>query len=168
MVATVATEAPTAATAPRSASTASACPWMAPRLVRSHLAMRRALAEQAAAHAAPCHAHSPTLLRCTTAVIATYALESVPITSSTCALQHTVAAHAGPADIDVQQLTLAEALAALADGTLTSEALTLAYLAQIAKYEPVYNAFTFFNEDALTEVRRNMAVGCGVDADRAC
>ena len=50
-------------------------------------------------------------------------------------------------------LTVAEALEGLAGGKFTSESLVLAYLVQIEKYEPFYNAFTFFNEFAIEEVR---------------
>ena len=49
-------------------------------------------------------------------------------------------------------LTLLDALEGLQNGTFTSELLTAAYLAQIAKYESTYNAFTFFNDFALSQV----------------
>ena len=53
----------------------------------------------------------------------------------------------------VLTLTLVDALDGLRNGTYTSELLTAAYLAQIAKYEGTLNAFTFFNNFALSQVR---------------
>ena len=44
-----------------------------------------------------------------------------------------------------------DTLAGLADGSFTSESLTLAYLEAIAKYEDSYNAFTFLSPDAVSD-----------------
>lgn len=56
-------------------------------------------------------------------------------------------------DIDVTELTIADVQKGFADGSFTSESLTLAFLARIAKYEPYYNAFTFMNADALATAK---------------
>ncbi len=56
-------------------------------------------------------------------------------------------------EIDVTELTIAEVQAGFAEGRFTSEALTLAHLERIEKYEPFYNAFTFMNPDALADAR---------------
>ena len=72
---------------------------------------------------------------------------------------------ADPADINTLYVTLVDALAGLEDGTLTSETLTAAYLAQIEKYEPIYNAFTFPNIFALSQARtsdRRRAAGAAI------
>jgi Asp-tRNA(Asn)/Glu-tRNA(Gln) amidotransferase A subunit family amidase len=63
-------------------------------------------------------------------------------------------------DIDVTELTIADVQAGFAEGRFTSEALTLAHLRRIEKYEPYYNAFTFMNEAALADAR-------AIDARRA-
>lgn len=55
--------------------------------------------------------------------------------------------------IDVTELTIADVQAGFAAGTFTSEALTLAHLERIARYEPYYNAFTYMNDDALADAR---------------
>jgi len=64
------------------------------------------------------------------------------------------------AQIDVTELTIADVQAGFAAGTFTSEALTLAHLKRIAKYEPYCNAFTFMHESALADAR-------AIDARRA-
>ena len=64
------------------------------------------------------------------------------------------------AQIDVTELTIADVQAGFAAGTFTSEALTLAHLKRIAKYEPYYNAFTFMHDGALADAR-------AIDARRA-
>jgi Asp-tRNA(Asn)/Glu-tRNA(Gln) amidotransferase A subunit family amidase len=56
-------------------------------------------------------------------------------------------------DIDVLELTIADAQKGFAEGTFTAEALAAAHLARIARYEPFYNAFTFMNPDALADAR---------------
>lgn len=56
-------------------------------------------------------------------------------------------------DIDVVELTIDKVQQGFADGTFTSEALTIAFLARIARYEPFYNAFTFMNPAALDDAR---------------
>jgi Asp-tRNA(Asn)/Glu-tRNA(Gln) amidotransferase A subunit family amidase len=61
---------------------------------------------------------------------------------------------------DPTSYTIAQAQAALAQGQITSVALTNAYLARITTYEPFYNAFTNMNPDALKEAG-------AVDAARA-
>lgn len=63
-------------------------------------------------------------------------------------------------DIDVIELTIADVQEGFAAGRFTSEALTLAHLKRIEKYEPYYNAFTFMNEAALADAR-------AIDARRA-
>ena len=74
---------------------------------------------------------------------------------------------ADPEDIDVLRITLADTLAGLKAGVFTSETLTKAFLAQIAKYEPLYNAFTFLNPFALSQARtsdRRRAAGARTGA----
>ena len=61
-------------------------------------------------------------------------------------------ASAGVAGLDVETLTIVDILAGLKNGSFTAEELTSAYLAQIARYEGVYNAFTFIAPDALAQV----------------
>jgi Asp-tRNA(Asn)/Glu-tRNA(Gln) amidotransferase A subunit family amidase len=63
-------------------------------------------------------------------------------------------------NIDVTELTIADVQAGFAAGTFTSEALTMAHLERIARYEPYYNAFTYMNEAALADART-------IDARRA-
>ena len=48
-------------------------------------------------------------------------------------------------EIDVVELTISDVQAGFTAGRFTSEALTLAFLARIDRYEPYYNAFTFMN-----------------------
>ena len=60
---------------------------------------------------------------------------------------------AGPSAIDVVELTLDKVQAAFRDATLTSEALTRAYLDRIALYNPDYNAIIFLNPLAIAEAR---------------
>jgi aspartyl-tRNA(Asn)/glutamyl-tRNA(Gln) amidotransferase subunit A len=55
--------------------------------------------------------------------------------------------------IDLVELTVAQAQAAFADGTITSEALTQAFLDRIAIYNAHYNAIVFLNPDALADAR---------------
>jgi Asp-tRNA(Asn)/Glu-tRNA(Gln) amidotransferase A subunit family amidase len=56
-------------------------------------------------------------------------------------------------EIDVAELTIADIQQGFAEGRYTSEALTKAFLARIARYEPYYNAFTFMNEAALADAK---------------
>lgn len=63
-------------------------------------------------------------------------------------------------EIDVVELTIDDVQQGFASGRFTSEALTLAYLARIERYEPFYNAFTFFHDGALDDAR-------AIDARRA-
>ncbi len=56
-------------------------------------------------------------------------------------------------DIDPVELTLDKVQAAFADGRITSEALTQAFLDRIAVYNPAYNAIIFLNPDALDDAR---------------
>lgn len=58
-----------------------------------------------------------------------------------------------PAVFDVVELTLEQVQAAFADGRITSEALTQAFLDRIAAYNPHYNAIIFSNPDALADAR---------------
>ena len=51
------------------------------------------------------------------------------------------------------RITLADTLAGLKAGYFTSEILTQAFVDQIDKYEPTYNAFTFRNPFALSQAR---------------
>jgi aspartyl-tRNA(Asn)/glutamyl-tRNA(Gln) amidotransferase subunit A len=55
--------------------------------------------------------------------------------------------------IDIVELTVAQAQAAFADGSLTSESLTQAFLDRIAIYNAHYNAIVFLNPDALADAR---------------
>jgi Asp-tRNA(Asn)/Glu-tRNA(Gln) amidotransferase A subunit family amidase len=55
--------------------------------------------------------------------------------------------------IDVVELTIDDVQKGFAEGTFTSETLTLAFLDRIATYEPYYNAFTFMNPAALDDAR---------------
>lgn len=64
------------------------------------------------------------------------------------------------ADIDIVELTIADVHEGFAKGKFTSEQLTAAHLARIARYEPYYNAFTFMNPTALDDAR-------AIDARRA-
>lgn len=57
------------------------------------------------------------------------------------------------AEIDVVELTIDDVQKGFAEGQFTSEALTLAFLDRIAKYEPYYNAFTFMNPGALDDAK---------------
>jgi amidase len=63
-------------------------------------------------------------------------------------------------DIDVTELTIADVQEGFAAGRFTSEALTLAHLKRIEKYEPYYNAFTYMHDGALADAR-------AIDARRA-
>ncbi len=56
-------------------------------------------------------------------------------------------------DIDLVELTVERVQAAFADGSLTSEALTQAFLDRIATYNPSYNAIVFLNPEALADAR---------------
>ena len=56
-------------------------------------------------------------------------------------------------DVDLVELTLEKVQAAFADGGMTSEALTRAFLDRIATYNPHYNAIIFLNPDALDDAR---------------
>jgi amidase len=60
---------------------------------------------------------------------------------------------AQPAAIDLVELTLEQAQAAFADGSVTSEALTQAFLDRIAILNPRYNAYIFMNPDAIADAR---------------
>lgn len=60
---------------------------------------------------------------------------------------------AGIAGVDLVSLTLKDVIDGLSVGRFTSAELTRAFLAQIAKYEDTYNAFTFLNPEALAQVR---------------
>ncbi len=55
--------------------------------------------------------------------------------------------------VDVVEITIEAARAALAAGSLTAEALTRASLERIAKYNPRYNAIIIQNPDALADAR---------------
>jgi aspartyl-tRNA(Asn)/glutamyl-tRNA(Gln) amidotransferase subunit A len=55
--------------------------------------------------------------------------------------------------IDLVELTVEQAQAAFASGTITSEALTQAFLDRIALYNATYNAIVFLNPDALETAR---------------
>jgi amidase len=55
--------------------------------------------------------------------------------------------------IDVTRLTLADIQAGYARNLFTAEQLVGAYLDHIARHEPAYNAFTFFNPLALEQAR---------------
>lgn len=63
-------------------------------------------------------------------------------------------------EIEVTELTVAEIQRGFAEARYTSETLTLAHLARIARYEPYYNAFTFMNPSALADAK-------AIDARRA-
>jgi Asp-tRNA(Asn)/Glu-tRNA(Gln) amidotransferase A subunit family amidase len=56
--------------------------------------------------------------------------------------------------IDPQELTIDQAQAAFAAGTLTAEALATASFARIARWNPAYNALIFLNEAAIADARR--------------
>lgn len=56
-------------------------------------------------------------------------------------------------EIDVVELSIEDVQKGFAEGRFTSETLTQAFLARIARYEPYYNAFTFMNPTALVEAR---------------
>jgi Asp-tRNA(Asn)/Glu-tRNA(Gln) amidotransferase A subunit family amidase len=58
-----------------------------------------------------------------------------------------------PIALDLVELTVAQAQEAFASGAVTSEALTQAFLARIATYDPQYNAIVFLNPDALADAR---------------
>ena len=64
------------------------------------------------------------------------------------------------AGIDLRTFTIVDILGGLDAGDFTSEELTRAYLAQIARYEGVYNAFTFLAPDALAQVRMVCQLRC--------
>lgn len=55
--------------------------------------------------------------------------------------------------IDLVELTVETARAAMESGAITSEALTQAFLDRIAEYNPKYNAILFMNPDALETAR---------------
>ena len=55
--------------------------------------------------------------------------------------------------IDLVELTVEQAQAAFANGTITSEALAQAFLDRIALYNATYNAIIFLNPDALETAR---------------
>ena len=56
---------------------------------------------------------------------------------------------AGIDGVTLETLTISDTLDGLTSGAFTSVELTKAFLARIAKYEDVYNAFTFLNPDVL-------------------
>ena len=58
-----------------------------------------------------------------------------------------------PHDIDVTTLTIVDIKRGLKEHRFTAEELTQAYLDQIARWEPDYNAFTFQNAAALDRAR---------------
>ena len=55
--------------------------------------------------------------------------------------------------IDVRELTIVQIRRGLREHRFTAEGLTNAYLAQIRRFEPAYNAFTFMNSHALERAR---------------
>jgi aspartyl-tRNA(Asn)/glutamyl-tRNA(Gln) amidotransferase subunit A len=55
--------------------------------------------------------------------------------------------------IDPIEMTVADIQAGFRSGTLTSEALTVAYLSRIDTFNPKYNAIIFLNPDALDDAR---------------
>ena len=55
--------------------------------------------------------------------------------------------------LDLVELTVEQAQAAFASGTITAEALTQAFLDRIARYNATYNAIVFLNPDALETAR---------------
>jgi aspartyl-tRNA(Asn)/glutamyl-tRNA(Gln) amidotransferase subunit A len=55
--------------------------------------------------------------------------------------------------IDLVELTVEQVQAAFANGTLTSEALTQAFLKRIADFDSRYNAIIFLNPNALSDAR---------------
>jgi amidase len=67
-----------------------------------------------------------------------------------------------PAAVDLVELTVETAEAAMASGAVSAEALTEAFLDRIATYNPRYNAILFLNPDALEtarEIDRKRAAG---------
>lgn len=66
---------------------------------------------------------------------------------------HVTYMRADPTTIDTLRLSLVDTTAALAKGTLSSETLTVAFLAQIEAFEADLNAFTFLAEFALSKAR---------------
>lgn len=63
-------------------------------------------------------------------------------------------------NVPLTKLTIGDIQTGFADGTLSSEGLTRAFLERIERYEPFYNAFVSMNEQALAEAQ-------AVDARRA-
>jgi len=57
------------------------------------------------------------------------------------------------ASLNLVELTVEQVQNAFASGTVTSEALTQAFLDRIAELNPRYNAIVFFNPDALADAR---------------
>ncbi|WP_347904201.1 amidase [Pseudomonas purpurea] len=57
------------------------------------------------------------------------------------------------AEIDIQEITVAEIEKAFESGAYTSEQLTTIFLARIERFNPHYNAFTAMNSKALDEAR---------------
>ena len=57
------------------------------------------------------------------------------------------------ASLNLVELTVEQVRLAFASGTVTSEALTQAFLDRIAELNPRYNAIVFFNPDALADAR---------------
>ena len=63
------------------------------------------------------------------------------------------AAPTAPPAIDLVELTIEKAQAALNSGAMTAEALTQAFLDRIAQYNARFNAITFLNPEALETAR---------------
>ena len=60
-------------------------------------------------------------------------------------------------EIDIVEMTVADAQAGFASGAFTSESLTQAFLDRIAVYNPSYNAIVFMNPAALDDARASDA-----------
>ena len=78
-------------------------------------------------------------------------------TSAATSLSEPTSAHAQA--IDVRELTIVQIRKGLREHRFTAEALTKAYLAQIERFEPAYNAFTVMNSQALERARRIDRIG---------
>src|SRR3984957_3928680 len=77
-------------------------------------------------------------------------IKTIPVLST---LSDSTAMNPTSASIDVLELTVAQIQAAFDSGTMTSEALTSAYLERIEKINPRYNAIIFLNPEALDDAR---------------